>query len=223
MDENDSDERGLEPQHSAAAGPRGRTRRRLLWAGAVGAVAVIAIGAAVFAGGGGPQQPAATTPSPSATAAPGADPGAAPVEGSEVLAPEEDGGPGASDPDESAPAPEATPFAEGTLPPTATAEGELVDGYPEPIMTPMSASDVLNSAIATEGAVTQVTLVARTGASREEIRDHYRTLWRDSGLESEGQDADPAFTGGSTSLTLGFAPDSGTGTVYVLFGVFGSR
>ncbi len=233
VDEKDRADSGSEAAPGPAIAPPPRRARRLIVIGIVAAT-VVAIGAGVLSGGGDLLSPQAATPSPSATAPPdadpgdgggeggGADPGAAPADGSEVPDPE-DAAPEASGPG-AAPAPESTPFPGGTLPASAAATGELVDGYPEPIMTPMPTSDVLNSEIATQGDVTQVTLVARTTASPDEIREHYRALWDDTGLEPAGtQDSDTAFADASTSLTLGFAPESGTGTVYVLFGVFRSQ
>ncbi|WP_169583095.1 MULTISPECIES: hypothetical protein [Microbacterium] len=225
MDEKDRAESGPEAPAGPDAAHAPRRARRVLMIGvAAAAVLVATIAAGVLAGGGGglsAQQTA--TPTPTALPTPGSDPGAAPADGSEVPDPLDSGAPEASGPG-TAPAPETTPFPGGTLPASASASGELVDGFPEPLMTPMSASEVLNSEIATEGDVTQVTLVARTAASADKIREHYRTLWGDSGLQSvRPQDSGAAFADPSTSLTLGFAPESGTGTVYVLFGVFRSQ
>lgn len=217
------DEKTVESEPDGTARSPRRALRRALLAGAGVAVVALVIAVGAFAGGGGdPQTPQAATPSPSATPVPGADPGASPADGSEVPdGADED--PEASGPG-SAPAPESTPLVGETLPPSATASGALVDGYPEPIMTPMPSSDVLDSSIATEGDVMQVTLVARTTASPDDVREHYREVWGGSGLEPTGREAsDTSFADGSTSLDLAFAPDSGTGTVYVILGVFRSR
>ena len=217
---------GAPPDEAAA---RGRTRgRRMLVIGAAALAGVLIAGAALIASwGGGAPSPRDAAPSPSATPTatprPGAAPGGTPAEGSEVPDPDE-AAPEASGPGGAEPTPDTTPFVGTTLPSSGSATGELVEGFPEPIMTPMTESDVLDSSIATEGDAMQVTLVARSTASPDEIREHYRSVWAGSGLEPAGTQASgAAFANASTSLTLAFTPESGTGTVYVLFGVFRSR
>lgn len=221
MDEVEPDA-AARPDEPAAGG---LTRRhRMMVIGAAALVGVLIMAAALFSSRTeGIPSPQSATSSPTATPLPGAAPGGTPAHGSEVPEPDE-AAPEASGPGGTAPAPDSTPSVGATLAPSASAVGELVDGYPEPIMTPMTRSDVLDSSIATEGDAMQVTLVARSTASPDEISDHYRSVWADSGLEPVGsQTSGASFADASTSLTLAFTPDSGTGTVYVLFGVFRSR
>jgi hypothetical protein len=88
-------------------------------------------------------------------------------------------------------------------------------------MGPAPASDVLESSIATEGSTMQVTLVARTDSPADDVRAHYRGLWSQLGLmESAGAaPGDVTFSNAHSSLSLAFASASGTGTVYMIYGV----
>jgi len=183
---------------------------------------VVLAGAAVslwlaFGGGGAADRPAGAVTS-SAPSTPGPLPGATPAEGSEVQSP----APQQSNPARLPPLPVATPRVVSPLPPSASADGRLVEGFPESLMGPAADSDIISSSIATEGDVMQVTLVARTDASKESVLQAYRTSWADQGLNL------PASVDGATELsaadsfttiTLSFTTESGTGTVYALYGV----
>lgn len=209
--------------------------RRVLWL--TGGVVAVALAAAVWlwaAGAGGDTgpgaAPSATNPAASPAATPGSEPepeptptrgpvpGAAPTTGSEVQAPEA----GQPDPGRIPPLPETTPLVGAPLPASGSAEGELVEGYPSDAMGPTLDSDVVSSAIATEGDAMQVTLVARTDASPDSVRAHYREAWTAIGLIAHGATdaAGLSYTGRMASLTLAFAAESGTGTVYTILGSF---
>lgn len=212
---------------SAAAASGERTRltrgmRRVLWA--VGAVVAAGLIGAIWllTTGGGGASPAGddganpdTGGTPQPTAAQGPLPGATPTTGSEVQPPD----PSASPSDRLPPPPAPTPLVDAPLPPSASASGKLVDGFPTDVMGPARVSDVLQSAIATEGDTMQVTLVARTDAKPDEVREHYRALWSGLGLAG-ASGADVAYSDALSSITLAFSPGSGTGTLYTVYGVF---
>ncbi|WP_347344561.1 hypothetical protein [Microbacterium sp.] len=188
--------------------------RRVLWL--VGGVVAIALVVAVWlatAGRGGD-----TAPTPSATPTAGPLPGATPTTGSEV----QDPAAGRPDLGRIPPLPVAAPLVSAPLPESATANRKLVEGFPAKIMGPAPDSDIVSSALATEGSVMQVTLVARTDASPESIVAHYRDVWAQLGLIDQGttNGNGAAYASPHTSLTLAFSPESGTGTVYTILGSF---
>jgi hypothetical protein len=212
--------------------------RRVLWA--VGAVAAmgLAIAAWLFMTGGGSDAPKAvdttTSPAPAPTsdsdgeadaqadadAEDGADrgptPGATPTTGSEVRPPEATAPPTDRLPLVSAPAPRVS----APLPESGSASGELVDGFPANLMGPTAKSDVLQSSIASERDTMQVTLLARTDATPEEVRQHYRTLWIGLGLADAGGNGAASYADALSSVSLAFSSSAGTGTVYSVYGVF---
>lgn len=156
---------------------------------------------------------ASTSPSSSATAGPLPD--ATPTSGSEVIAP-------TTAPAQTLPPIEpVAPLIAMPFPSSATEEGGLAAGYPSEVMAPAPGSDVLQSAITTEGETMQVTLVARTDASEDDVRAHYAAAWSALGLrEVQTSDGSSTFAGAYESLTLAFSPNSATGTRYTLFGLF---
>lgn len=107
-------------------------------------------------------------------------------------------------------------------PPPGYATGELVAGFPAEVMGPAPQSDVVSSQITGEEGTSQVTLVARTDAPADTVRAHYRTAWANLGLSDvgPGTGADIAYRDAHTSVSLAFAPGTGTGTVYQLHAVF---
>jgi len=152
----------------------------------------------------------------SASPTQGPVPGATPTEGSEVLPPDEAGGirlPSL--------APEeplfATPF-----PAAGSRENGLIEGFPVDAMEPVAGSDVLQSSIAVEEQTMQATLTARTDSSPDEVRAHFASAWTNVGLAEQPTPStdELSFVGPFESLTLAFSPSSGTGTVYVVYGVF---
>jgi len=191
--------------------------RRVLWI--VGALVVVGISIAIwfFATSSGGEQDPDRAGSPAATSTPtrGPLPGATPTTGSEVLspAPTESGSGGLP------PLPTPTPLIEPPLPESGSATGSLVDGFPTAIVGPVPESDILDSSIASDGTTMQVTLVARTDASADGVEAHYRQLWVALGLSGLAQSSDIAYSDAYSSLTLAFTPTSGTGTVYMIYGV----
>ncbi|WP_106816281.1 hypothetical protein [Microbacterium timonense] len=192
--------------------------RRVLWG--VGIVVALGLAVAIWliatgAGSGTPDAAdAGATPDPSATQGP--IPGATPTTGSEVQPPEETAPPA----DRLPPLPSPSALVSDPLPASGSASGELVKDFPTDVAGPMPDSQVLESSIATEGSTMQVTLVARTDASVDEVRTHYRELWAGLGLaDASGGDGVLTYSDTLSSLSLAFSPSSGTGTVYMIYGV----
>lgn len=154
------------------------------------------------------------TPSAQATPTKGPVPGATPTSGSEVqppTAPPHTGLPPRETPKPLIPAP---------LPESATRSGGLAAGFPDDIVGPMDRSDVVSSAIATEGTVMQVDLVAATAATPDEIRAHYSKLWKSHGLQEQAApDGTLTCIGPYESATLA-VEKSGTGYRYMIHAVF---
>jgi hypothetical protein len=188
----------------------------------IGAGAVVVIGAIVTgvllttSGAGGPGADG-VAPTGAVTPTQGPLPDATPTSGSEVLTPTE------------APAqtlPPVAPAAPGEAllappyPDSANAEGALVAGFPADILGPAPDSDVIQSAVATEGDITQITLLGRTDASPDDVRAHYAAAWAALGLvDQSAGDGSLTFAGRGASLSFS-ANTGGTGTRYTLFGVF---
>lgn len=236
---NDGEQRGL------TAG-----MRRVLWV--VGAVVAIGLitAAWLFLTGGGSGTPGAVdattspTPAPTSTPAPGSSPGA--DAGADAGAePGSDAGPGAGQgpnpgatpttgsevrpPDAAAPSTDRLPPVSAPaprvstpLPESGSASGALVDGFPANLMGPTAQSDVLQSSIASEGDTMQVTLLARTDATPDEVRQYYRALWIGLGLADAGANgaSDASYADALSSVSLAFSSSAGTGTVYSVYGVF---
>ncbi len=197
----------------------------------VGVVVLVIIGAAVwfFAAPAGRTSDAGPTPppSPSASVTQGPLPNATPTTGSEVPSPPETetGSETETETGNAGGLPALPPSASlltGPLPESASGRAQLVDGFPADVMGPAPEADVVQNDIATEGDVMQVSLVARTDASPQEITDHYAQLWASKGLVAApaSPDGSLAYTSAFDSLTLAFTPAAGTGTVYMVHGVF---
>ncbi|MDR7110854.1 hypothetical protein J2X03_000710 [Microbacterium trichothecenolyticum] len=229
MDTNEPTESNGRTEGTADAVPTTRLTpgmRRVL--GISGAVLAVAIAGAIWlmttSGGQTPigtdaaATPGATPgamPEPSVTHGP--VPGATPTTGTEVPDPDTSAPPTSGLP----PLPAPTPLIDGPLPDSGSESGALVDGFPDSVMGPVPGSDVLESSIATEGSTMQVTLVARTDASADEVRSHFRELWSQLGLTESagGIEGAVTFSNDHSSLSLAFAPASGTGTVYMIYSV----
>lgn len=158
----------------------------------------------------------ASVPASSTPAAPtkGPVPGATPTSGSEVqppTAPPHTGLPPRETP---------KPLMTAPLPESAARSGGLAAGFPDDIMGPMDRSEVVSSSIATEGTVMQVDLVAATAATPDEIRAHYKKLWKSRGLQEQAApDGTLTCTGQYESTTLAIEA-SGTGNRYMIYAVF---
>ncbi|KJL43798.1 MULTISPECIES: hypothetical protein [Microbacterium] len=216
-----SDGHGTEPT-SAGGGTRLTTgMRTVLWI--VAAVVVLGIAVTIWlltigsgtAGVDGADPDAGSTPT--ATVTQGPIPGATPTTGSEVQPPDETAAPI----DRLPPLPTSSPLVSDPLPASGSASGELVKGFPVDLMGPVPDSQVLESSISTEGSTMQVSLVARTDAADDDVRAHYRELWADLGLtDTSGGDGSITYSDAFSSLSLAFSESSGTGTVYMIYGVF---
>ncbi|KQP73822.1 hypothetical protein ASF40_00065 [Microbacterium sp. Leaf288] len=193
---------------------------------AVGVVVLVLVGAAVWfftASAGETAETAATppVPSPSASVTQGPLPDATPTTGSEVpQTPESE-----TETDSAGGLPALPPPASlltEPLPESASGSGQLVDGFPAEVMGPAPGAEVVQNDIATEGGVMQVSLLARTDASPEQVSDHYAKLWASKGLVAAppSPDGSLSYTSAFDSLTLAFTPAAGTGTVYMVHGVF---
>ncbi|MFB7891617.1 hypothetical protein ACFC1I_05415 [Microbacterium sp. NPDC056044] len=203
------------------AATRGLTpaMRAVLWI--VGGVAVLGIAVAVWLLTAGPGSGASADPEPSASPSPtvtqGPIPGATPTTGSEVQEPDETAAPI----DRLPPLTTSTPLVSDPLPASGSASGELVKGFPADLMGPAPESQVLESSISTEGSTMQVSLVARTDATADDVREHYRTLWAGLGLtDTSSGDGSVTYSDAFSSISLAFSTSSGTGTVYMVYGVF---
>ncbi|KAA9106490.1 hypothetical protein [Microbacterium rhizomatis] len=214
-----------------SAGESAPTRERvrsttpaMRWA-LLGVLAIVLVGIGVtvwlMASGGAPGSTgSAGSPGTAQATTAGPAPGATPTAGSEVLPPT--AVPDATLPPVAAPSSAPpTPLIAPPYPESATADFSLVPGFPEQVMGPAPASDILQSAIATEGNVMQVTLVGRTDASPDDVRAHYTELWSGLGLTNAGTTSDGSlsFTGPLESLTVSTTV-GGTGTRYTVFGIF---
>lgn len=184
---------------------------------AVGVLVVIGIGVAIWLLTAPARDAAngdAATPRPTTTQGPVPD--ATPTEGSEVLPPTE------TEPNRLPTITPAAPLIAPPLPASASGEGTLVAGFPEAVMGPMAGSELVQNSIATQDTTMQVTLVARSAASQKEIIAHYSDLWASLGLSPQPANADGSvgYSSAFESLSLAFTPASGTGTVYMIYGVF---
>lgn len=169
--------------------------------------------------------PTAASPTALPTTA-GPHPGATPTTGSEVLPPSPTDPDAAAPPDASTPGPglpplqKTDPLMSAPLPPSGARDGALVAGYPASIAGPLPGSAIVTSALSTEGSVMQLTLVAVSSASVDELRAHYRRLWASLGMTDQlSDDGTVTSAGAHESLTLSVA-DSGTGNRYTIYGVF---
>jgi hypothetical protein len=190
----------------------------------IGAGVVVVVGAVVVGwlltnsgGPGGDAGDAGSAPSGQVTPTQGPLPDATPTSGSEVIAPTE--APQTSLPPVAPVAP-AEALVAPPYPASGSAEGELVAGYPSAAMPPSPGADVLQSSIATEGDIMQVTLLGRTDASPDDVRAFYAAAWSALGLaDQSGQDGTLTVTGRGASMSLAFTT-AGTGTRYTVYGVF---
>lgn len=165
------------------------------------------------------ERPAADAPPPPTVDAPTSGPlaGAAPTTGSEVLPPPDS----ETGLDRLPQLPQRVPLVTAPLPAPGFARDALVAGFPIEIAGPTPGSDVIDSSIATDATVMQVTLTGRTDAGAGEVRRHYSALWAAQGL-APGVDAGEGplgYADAYSSLSLTIVPGSGTGTVYLVYGV----
>jgi len=208
----------MQDEHTERKLTRGM-RATLLTAGAIVLVGIaIAVWLLVTAGTTGRGGDPDASGSPSSTATRGPVPGSTPAAGSEVLPPTGTNPPNRVPPRTSAPA--DAPLVKAPLPKSGTKDGDLVQGFPTEIMGPLTGSDVVSTAIASQGDTMQVTLVARTDASEDEIRAHYEKQWASLGLREDASSTEnTSYVGAYESLSLAVTT-TGTGVQYSIFGVF---
>lgn len=183
---------------------------------AVGVVIIVGVVviAALNANAPAPDRAAASAP-PSASAAPtGEQRSGTPTPASEIPLP-------TATPEAGLPPRETPkPLISSPLPDSAARAGGLVAGFPDAIVGPMDGSDVVSSSIATQGTVMQVDLEAATPAAADDIRTHYRKLWKSHGLQEQAtSDGTVTCLGPYESMTLA-VESSGTGNRYLIHAVF---
>lgn len=166
-----------------------------------------------------PSPSASDTAQPPTSEPPGPQPSAAPTSGSEVTTPDATEAPS----DRIPPRPTPTPLIRLPLPAPGSASGTLVAGFPTFAMGPPPGADVVDNSIATDGATMQVTLVGRTDAAPADVVQYYRDTWARLSLIDQspaGSPTDAAYSDSFTTLSLAFPPATGTGTMFMVFGVF---
>ncbi|MFS0866270.1 hypothetical protein AB3M83_02915 [Microbacterium sp. 179-B 1A2 NHS] len=176
-------------------------------------VAAVVIGAVVWSAG--PPAPPAPVAERSTPPAPGPDPDATPVDGSEVQPPDATS--------RSAGVPLMTPeppLFDGSLPASGSARGELVDGYPDALAGPVEGDEVLESSVASEGTTLQATVTARSEKAPDAVRAALEKRWAAVGLASEAGagETETTYGGSSAAMTLSVSA-GGTGTVYSIVAV----
>lgn len=181
----------------------------------VGAVVVAGLAVAAWLGL-APLPDAATAPPQAVAPAPltGPDADAPAVDGSEVLPADET----PQRPDRIPPIAPAAARVTLPLPASATAQGELVAGFPADLAAPAEDSDVLDSTIASEGDTMQFTLRARSDASADAVLAHYAAAWAALGLAPSPSAQGVSYGDAYSSLSV-VAESTGTGLVYTVYGV----
>jgi hypothetical protein len=203
---------------------------------AVAAVVVVGIVVVVWllsatAGGTGPgaapqgSSNASISPAPTAPRTSPADPGATsgPVPGATPTTGSEARQPSATPGYRLPSITPSKPLVAAPLPPSGSATGSLVSGFPKSIIGPGPKSKVESSSISTQAPAMQVTLVARSTATRASITSHYKKLWDSLGLRPTSTDGSSlTYVGKYESVNLSFS-SSGTGNRYTIYGVFRTK
>lgn len=172
------------------------------------------------------ESPAPGAESPgSATGADDSDPDTSPVTTSEAMpaspSPSAPALPGLSSPSDPG------PLVETPLPPTGSADGELVDGFP-PFLAPSRDSAVSSSSLSAADPVLQVTLSGSTSRSPGLVLGEYRSRLIRKGMREQvapaavGGSESVSFARGASTVTISVRREGGT-TSYSLFGVLQAR
>ena len=219
------------------------TRRRLLYTAiTLAAVVVLVVITVILTATPRPQRDSAAStaspaPAPSTTQATEARD--EPVGGVETPAPvapptpdDQDSGAeaGTKAPNTEAPSPLLPPPSSLTalfvapLPPSASAEGRLVDSFPSTVIPVIANSTVVSSSITSEGNRLQVGLTATSALSAPEALAHYQAFYGELGFSSRESDAVPGstawvFTRGTDSVAVTTLPID-AGSAYTVFGAF---
>lgn len=225
-------------------------RRRLVVASAVIAAAVFAVAIALDLSSapvdppGVASTPSTTAiPSPAPTTAPSAAPAAVPTATS---TPEPSAASPTAQPptpadladpltplEVSGPAPEQTGLPPSAprpalvtlpLPPSASADGALVPGFPSTVVPVLPGAQVLSSSVGGDGSILRVGLVARGAADAEAIVNGYRDALTTLGFTSAEVPGTPGgravvFSSGTDSVNLSIDPTEGGSTAYSVFAV----
>lgn len=119
------------------------------------------------------------------------------------------------------------PLVEGPLPPTGSAEGRLVTGFPT-FLEPTRDSAVASSSLSAAAPVLQVTLSGSTARSPGRVLGEYRSRLVRKGMREQvapasiGGSESMSFTRGGSTVTITVRRDGGT-TSYSLFGILRAR
>lgn len=110
------------------------------------------------------------------------------------------------------------------LPPTASATGTVVAGFPTDVMPGIPESLIDNTSVATEGDRMQAALEARTSLETTDVLAFYRQHFAPLGLlesptTTAKRSSTLSFARGDDSITLAVTAVAG-GSTYVLFGAF---
>lgn len=150
------------------------------------------------------------------------NPTAGPAIVGEVPPPAETGaaeGPGAA-----APLPALPPLAiPSPTPGSASTEGDLVDGFPDDVISVPAVATVLTTSVSSDGTVIQVTLTATSPDGASETLDFYRrTLgglgFAESPRPAVAETTAVAFTRGGNALLVSVRPE-GRGSAFSVSGV----
>ncbi|WP_010205795.1 hypothetical protein [Salinibacterium sp. PAMC 21357] len=119
---------------------------------------------------------------------------------------------------------ETSPLISGPLPESASANGKLVTGFPTSIISLPPGTEVTSSAITTEGDRMQVTVVASSSRSEDEVQSYFQDVF--SALELQGAETPAApdtrattWSSGADSIVVATQTD-GAITRFTIFALF---
>ncbi|MFZ3454197.1 hypothetical protein [Arthrobacter sp. 7Tela_A1] len=121
--------------------------------------------------------------------------------------------------------PEAMTLINLPLPPADAAEGRLVGGFPEQLVPPAPATEVVSSSVAASGNTLQAGLRATGAAVPRDVlafySEHFRNLGFQPGAEETvGGTTSAVWSYGTSSVTLSIGPEAGgTAMDYSIFAV----
>ncbi|WP_343319834.1 hypothetical protein AAFM46_04620 [Arthrobacter sp. TMP15] len=117
------------------------------------------------------------------------------------------------------------PLIKTPLPPEASANGKLVDGFPSAVILTEPASALKSSSVSPQGSILQVSLVARTTTEPLGVMAFYQKQFAALGLSAAQAPASTGatamwFTRGTDKITVTATPHPSGGTEYSIFGIF---
>ncbi|WP_157157433.1 hypothetical protein [Diaminobutyricimonas sp. LJ205] len=201
------------------------TRRRLLFT-ILGVLAAAALITVVLVNlGGAPAATPATqaTPSPTPTAGPGREARSDPPGDTETKADTDGKIPGETTLPRP-PADDRPPLVQQPLPPSGSAQGELVAGFPSDLLPIATEDAVARSSVTTEGNHMQAGVEASSPRSATEVIAYYQATYATLGLAAREIEAVSgstayAFARGDNTITLTVVPAT-SGSTFTLFGAF---